>query len=251
MDQSSIDMSDASRAICPNGDLVLVIGRSKTRLRVFSQCLACASRVFGAMFRPDWAEGQKLSKEISPEILLVDDNVPAMYTICCVIHHRNSLLPTTFTPHEILQIAIHADKYDLCSALSFAKTQWLQERGGIDHVDMACLMAASLLFDDMDMFLAHGLALMFHSTASFSRLLKHQEIWQILPTGIICKMMAPKFGHAINGLRSSRRAEEPHAGRDGRFNHWGDKERLRLWMGQEPQRQMGRAFSPIQPSQNA
>jgi hypothetical protein len=43
--------------ISPDGDVVLVVGPRNVRLRIQSQCLRCASKVFGAMFGPTWSEG--------------------------------------------------------------------------------------------------------------------------------------------------------------------------------------------------
>jgi hypothetical protein len=54
--------SDPVADISPDGDVVLVVGPRNVRLRIHSQCLRCASKVFGAMFGPHWSEGQGLSK---------------------------------------------------------------------------------------------------------------------------------------------------------------------------------------------
>jgi hypothetical protein len=109
--------------ISPDGDVVLVVGSRNVRLRIQSQCLRCASKVFGAMFGPHWSEGQGFSKESPREVPLVEDDADALRTICCVLHHRNDDVPQSLTPKEVLQIAIEADKYGLNITLKYARVQ--------------------------------------------------------------------------------------------------------------------------------
>ena len=178
---------DSFEEIYSNGDVVLVVGPQAARLRVHSQCLSSASKVFRAMFGPTWSEGKDLSGDSPKEIPLPEDDPSALYAICCVVHHRNDLLPQEFSPEDVLKIAIEADKYDLFTALKYARTQWLQQRESNDVIEIASLMTAALLFDDMDMFVAHGLALILHYNGSYVRILENSTICQILPDNTICK----------------------------------------------------------------
>lgn len=100
--------------------LFLVVGPRNIRLKIQSQCLRCASKVFDAMFKIQWTESQGLSKESPGKILLVEDNADALRILCFVIHHRNDDVPQSLSPNEVLQIAIEADKYDLTAALKYA-----------------------------------------------------------------------------------------------------------------------------------
>jgi hypothetical protein len=72
------------------GDVVLMVGPQNVRLRIQSQCLRCASKVFDAMFRPHWIKGQGLSKEFPQEVPLLEDDTDALRTIYCVIYHYNN-----------------------------------------------------------------------------------------------------------------------------------------------------------------
>ena len=179
--------SDPVADIAPDGDVVLVVGPRNVRLRVHSQCLRCASKVFGAMLGPDWSEGQGLSKVSPREVPLVEDDADALRTICCVIHHRNDDVPQALTPKEVFQIAIEVDKYDLSVCLKYASVQWLKPRGNADTVEMRYLMAAAFLFGDMDMFAAHTLALILHYKGSYLELLDDEIINQMLPWRTFCK----------------------------------------------------------------
>ena len=46
--------------IVANGDVILVVGPEKLKLRAHSLFLKEASRPFSAMFGPDWKEGRSL-----------------------------------------------------------------------------------------------------------------------------------------------------------------------------------------------
>src|SRR5437667_9691364 len=106
------DKPDRVADISPDGDVILIVGVENLRLKVYSQCLRSASKIFGAMFGPDWTEGQRLSKESPTEVPLLEDDADAMWMICCIVHHRNDLVPQHLTAKEVLQIAIEVDKYE-------------------------------------------------------------------------------------------------------------------------------------------
>lgn len=178
--------TDPVQDISPDGDVVLVVGPRNVRLRVQSHCLRCASKVFDAMFRPNWIEGQGLSKDTPKEVPLVEDDADALRTICCVIHHRNDDVSQSLTAKEILQIAIEVDKYDLKVALKYASAQWLKPQDNIDRVDRGYLLAAAFLFGGMDTFAAHTLALILYYKGSYLEFLDDEITSQIVPLKTFC-----------------------------------------------------------------
>ncbi|KAI9732940.1 MAG: hypothetical protein M1818_007373 [Claussenomyces sp. TS43310] len=192
------EQSDLVPDISSDGDIVLVVGPGNVRLKIHSQCLRCASKVFDAMFGPHWSEGQGLSTESPREISLVDTDANALRTICLVIHHRNADVPQSLTPHEILQIAIEADKYDLTVALRYASIQWAKPRCNAGRVDMGYLLTAAFLFRDMDMFVAHTLNLMLDYTGSYLGFSDDEFISQFVPS---------KTFHLLEERRTRMRAE--------------------------------------------
>ena len=137
--------------IAPDGDFILVFGPWKVPLRVYSQCLSCASKVFNAMFRSGWSEDPGLSRESPNEVKLKEDHAVALRTVCCAVHRRDNAVPRVITPLEVLQIVIAADKYDLGVALKHATVQWPQHKGNMGKTEMGHLMAAAYLFHDMEM----------------------------------------------------------------------------------------------------
>ena len=133
------------------------------------------------MFGPTWSEGQGLSRESPREVRLVEDNADALRIICCIIHHLNNDVLQSPTPIEVLQIAIEADKYDLNVALKYARAQWLKPKGRLEREDIRYLLAAAFLFGNMDMFVAHALALILYYTGSYLEFLNDEITGQIVP----------------------------------------------------------------------
>lgn len=178
--------SDRTTNISPDGDVILIVGEEKVRLRVQAQCLRSASKSFHVMFGPVWKEGQSLSTASPTEVPLVEDDADAMWTICCIIHHRNDLVPSHLTAKEILQIAILVDKYGLEIALKYASVEWLKPRVNATRVDMGLLLAATFLFNNSDMFIAHIIALILHHSWSYLDFLDDEFTSQIIPPRTFC-----------------------------------------------------------------
>jgi len=173
--------------IVPDGDVILLVGNENVRLRANSQSLRCASKTFGAMFGPDWREGQGLSKELPAEVALPDDDVGAMRTICCVIHHRNDLAPENPTTKEVLRIAIVVDKYDLKVALKYAILEWLKPRSQPTSVvmeEMGHLLAAAYLLNSSEIFITYTNNLLLTHSGSYLGLMKDDLVSQVLPSEI-------------------------------------------------------------------
>lgn len=85
--------------IAPDGDVVLVVGPDKSRMRVHSLALRCASKVFRTMFGPNWSEGQGLGTSVTPkEISLEDDDANALRVVLLTLHHCNDNVPDVLTP---------------------------------------------------------------------------------------------------------------------------------------------------------
>jgi hypothetical protein len=181
------DESDRVGDISPDGDVILIVGAENARLRVYSQCLRSASKVFGVMFGPDWREGQRFSRESPTEVSLPKDDADAMRTICCLVHHRNDLVTEHLRADEVLQIAIAVDKYDLKIALKYASIEWLKPRIDAERVEMGHLLVAAFLFDNAEMFLAHTITLILHYNGSYLDFLDDEFTSQIMPSRMFCK----------------------------------------------------------------
>ena len=181
------DNSDIVEDISPGGDVILVVGPCNVQLRVQSQCLRDASKVFRDMLDPDRTEPPNLSGETIQRVSLAKDNADALRTICCVIHHRNHMVPQAVTPKDVLRLALEAKKYDLLVALKYASASWLKPSGDEVMVDMAYLMAAAFVFSDMDTFAAHTLALILNYKGSYLGLLEDDTVSRVIPWNTFCR----------------------------------------------------------------
>ncbi|KAL6825177.1 hypothetical protein V8C40DRAFT_245748 [Trichoderma camerunense] len=138
--------------IAPEGDLILIVGPEKAKLRVRSMFLRAVSKPFSAMFRPDWKEGRDLLDCDRPtEIPLPEDNAAALKIICSVIHHQNSEVPRTLAAGDVLAVAVAADKYDCIMALEFASERWLRPSGD-EAGNLMLLTAAAYLLQNAQAF---------------------------------------------------------------------------------------------------
>jgi hypothetical protein len=181
------DVQEEPAEIDPKGDVFLVVGKENVRLRVNSQSLRSASKAFAAMFGPRWSEGQSLSKEVPTEVALPDDDAETMRTICCVIHHRNDMLPEDLTAKNVLKLAILVDKYDLTVALNFAMQVWLKPRSQVEMVETGRLLAAAFLLNSAEAFISHSKALVLDYGVSYMVMMKDELTSQVLPLEI-CRM---------------------------------------------------------------
>jgi hypothetical protein len=155
-------------------------------LRVYSQCLRSASKVLGAMLKPNWKEGQTLATKSSTEVTLPEDDAEAMRTICYVIHLRNDLVSKHLTAREVLQIAVVANKYDLSTALEHVSFRWLKSETYGTLLDRGYLLTAAFFLKNNDAFMAHTKAILLSHSESYLVPFKDDIISQVLPLELFC-----------------------------------------------------------------
>jgi hypothetical protein len=143
--KSSNDNQEVLVDIVPDGDCILVVGPDMMKLRVHSLFLSAVSKPFFAMFAPRWKKGDAVFSQSEPsEIFLPEDNATSMRLICAIIHHQNQDVPNNLSAHNILGVAVAADKYDCVCALRFASEDWF--RGcNKEAGDLVVLAAAAYL----------------------------------------------------------------------------------------------------------
>lgn len=184
--------------LCPHSDLFLVVGPNKQPIGVDARTLRRVSNVFEAMFKPPWLESTKLAENrISPpELVLPEDDFRAMNVICCIIHHRNDLVPSDISASDILQVAIVADKYDMLTALKYPAAEWLKQKPKPKTAEaeailfMGNLLAAAFLFREPVEFGRLSLELLFNYSGSYREVGKTSVLVDILGSelpGTRCK----------------------------------------------------------------
>ncbi|KAK4087605.1 hypothetical protein Purlil1_7936 [Purpureocillium lilacinum] len=135
----------------PGGDVVLVVGRERVKIQVLAVVLKNSSRVFAAMFRPEFAEGHALylnqGSNEPIEIELPEDDPLALGTLCKLVHCTVDAGRYPGSGKKLLGVAKAADKYDLITRLAFPSNQWFCElkRSRDPAQILAGLMAAHIL----------------------------------------------------------------------------------------------------------
>jgi hypothetical protein len=199
--------------IAADGDVILVVGPEKMKLRVHSLFLKAASKPFSAMFGPDWKEGHTMLGRDGPvEVPLPDDNAAVLKVICAVIHHENEKVPQTLAARDVLEIALTADKYDCVGALKFASGNWLQPLENETH-DLMLLTAASYIFQNAQSFKEITKALILSHSGPYLAL-SCEEVESTMTWRVFCKYFNDQFGHleyVTDWLmhRSARRTKKP------------------------------------------
>ncbi|KAB5531429.1 hypothetical protein GE09DRAFT_1228228 [Coniochaeta sp. 2T2.1] len=179
--QATSSEQPAVNDIDPNGDVVMVVGPDKHEMRVSSNSLQLASKVFRAMLGPNWSEGQGLSKESPPKVTLEEDDAETMRTIFCILHFRNDMVPNELAPEKVLDIAIECDKYDMTSALRYTSAMWLQCSPYLTFSEAGFILTASFLFDNDERFKICSRRLVLYYQQSYLDLLRHDKIGHFLP----------------------------------------------------------------------
>ncbi|OQD74383.1 hypothetical protein PENDEC_c011G04115 [Penicillium decumbens] len=172
--------------IAAAGDLVLVIGPEKLKLRVHSLILKTASKPLAAMLGLNWKEGRDMLGADKPvELLLPEDSATALKYICAIIHYQNNTVPKILGAHDILDIAITAGKYDLLEPLTFATETWLRAHNK-EPGDLMALATVAFLFQNAQVFKAMTKALILDYGGSYLALLS-EDIESMLSWRVFCK----------------------------------------------------------------
>lgn len=174
--------------IATDGDVILVVGPEKAKLRVQSLFLKAVSKPFSVMFGPDWKEGHDMLDRRAPvELSLPEDNASALKLICAIIHHRNKKVPQSLTAGDVLGVAVTADKYNCVHALKFASSSWLRP-GKNEAGDLILLTAAAYLFQNAQAFNEITRALILNHDGPYFAL-SCEKVESALPWRVFCKSL--------------------------------------------------------------
>lgn len=222
MEDLGDDKSSTIVDIFPKGDVILVVGSEKVKLRVHSMFLKTASKPFLAMFEPVWNEGNMLGRDEPTEIPLPEGDASALQTICAIIHHQNKLVPQILTASDVLGIAIAADKHDCVDALKFASSNWLQPQNQKVN-GLTLLTAAAYVFQDALAFKRITKALVLNHGGTYLTP-ACEVVTSVMPWKVLCKYHNDQFGHVRNAtdrpmLRSARRTKKLYKAKAGRNTH--------------------------------
>ncbi|KAK5128554.1 hypothetical protein LTR85_003225 [Meristemomyces frigidus] len=137
------------------GDVTLLVGPTPTPTRVtVSKALLCfASKYFATLFSNTFKEGDIATT--GKEVKLNDDEPKAFVTLCKILHMRYDTPDKPLAAHDVLGVAIVADKYDCVHALALSVRSIFPEQapmgttfqGAGELVCAAYLLDQPLLFE--------------------------------------------------------------------------------------------------------
>lgn len=189
----SEEVNDGYHDICPDGDVILVVGAdvgesTLMHLRVSSSSLKSASKVFNVILGPQWEEGQDLSARAPKKIELPGDDAEAMRIVCCVINCKNEAIPGKINPTVTDQIAIICDKYGFHISLKyFIPVCFRSNLRPYGKIKLGRYATAAYILKYDKGFHKVCQELIMRSTGSYQALLQDEFISQCLPDGVICE----------------------------------------------------------------
>ncbi|KAF2762828.1 hypothetical protein EJ05DRAFT_506502 [Pseudovirgaria hyperparasitica] len=133
--------------IASNGDAILVVGPTETRIRVETSALESASSVFRAVFSSGSSEALNFNRVEPVVIPLPEDDEDAMEALCNILHWKNDALGVV-DPERALRISRVARKFECLTALKFASAQWLIPSECMSALDLVRLAAVAYCFDN-------------------------------------------------------------------------------------------------------
>jgi hypothetical protein len=115
-----------------------------------------ASPVFRAMMGPHFQEGQAIINNTgsTQEIAFPEDDSEVMLTVARLLHHRELELSDKLTAKHVYEVAVLADKYDVCRVVRSALATLPIQRDSRKNMclDMWYLLTAAFIVGHRDVF---------------------------------------------------------------------------------------------------
>lgn len=105
--------------------LFIEIEIAQIRARVGSQILKLASPVLKRLVASNFQESQKLKSAGYVEIPLPDDNADAFVILLNIMRYRFKDVPRTVTIHQLCELGVLVDKYDLLILTEHYREGWM------------------------------------------------------------------------------------------------------------------------------
>ena len=173
----------------PNGDVILLIGKDQTPMKVCSQVVSLASPTLAALLKPCFREGHELSVRGTVTIPLSDDDPDAFRIICNVLHFKNEHLQVDLP--TLLKISIACDYYELGRPLLPWAGQWLgphlKQTPISDWQANAQSLCISYILGDGHAFTQSTQSLLLYASDANMDKLSESECFMLLPSGLLSK----------------------------------------------------------------
>ncbi|KAK3648051.1 hypothetical protein LTR56_007751 [Elasticomyces elasticus] len=188
---------DKHVAIVADGDVIFNIGTPTTaRLRVSSDVLIRASKVFAVLLGPRFREGSLDRNSQSPaDIALLEDDAVAIEDLCRFLHGESiPELMEDLEPGRIYKLAIASDKYGCNERLRIHGQAlllgfWDAWGGEVDEVGdsaLAQMAAAAYLFDHARAFSIATRHIIMDTNEEYSKLFE-ADTAHVFPVPAICR----------------------------------------------------------------
>ncbi|CAF3540983.1 unnamed protein product [Fusarium graminearum] len=165
----------------PDGDVIFIV-KGKTRVRVHSVVIKCASPVFTAMLKPSFKEGRALAESgDSPiEIPLPEDNPEEWGWICRALHCQAHTMLWKPTLLQLWSVWLLVDKYDMKDSMQLSLKLWTSEKiqkamSLQSSRDLWILMVLSKMNRDADNFKIASCELILKGTKPFRAMASGME----------------------------------------------------------------------------
>jgi hypothetical protein len=157
----------------PDGDVVFIV-KGETRVRVYSDVMKRASKVFAAMLGPNFKEGRALAEASATpvEIALPEDEPEHFGWICRALHCQASTKLWKPVTSQLVSVWMLVDKYDMKDNMQLSLGFWIgvqveRKTGDTSRTDFWLLAQMSLGTQDAEPFRSATLALILYTKASF------------------------------------------------------------------------------------
>lgn len=173
----------------PDGDVTLIIGSSKARMKVCSRIMSLASPALAALFSPKFKEGHQLSTAGNVVVPLPEDDPDVFRLICNILHFKDFCYEVELP--LLLRLAITCDYYGITKPLEAWTEKWLDPHilatNPDDWKSAGELLWISFALGDAQNFTRTSQALMLYASSSEFEILKMSENTGYLPTKMLCE----------------------------------------------------------------
>ena len=149
----------------PSGDLTLVAGEDKVKLRCARNILRLSSPVLNRMLDPEspFMEGNvtDVSDDGTKHINLPEDEPEPLSLVLRIIHHKTEGLPLRVPLDLLVKLAILSDKYDLLGCMGQWTTSWCD---GYTGQDDRSWIFVGFIFKDPEVFRKASKSLILNGT---------------------------------------------------------------------------------------
>lgn len=172
----------------PSGDLTLVVGEEKVKLRCARNILILSSPVLKRMLDPEspFMEGNvtDVSDDGTKHINLPEDEPEPLSLVLRIIHHKTEDVPSKVPLDLLVELAILSDKYDLLCCIGQWTSSWCD---GYTDQDARAWLFVGFVFKNPEAFRKASKSLILNGTLSDRKLFDTKTEIDGVPSWVLSK----------------------------------------------------------------